>query len=85
MKHPIHAINWFEIPVHDFNRAKKFYSTLYAYEMKVMVLGPEKMGILPMTQNKVVFRALLLLERTTGPMQTELKLISMETPISILY
>ena len=47
MEHPIHAINWFEIPVHDFKRAKTFYSTLYAYEMKVMELGPEKMGILP--------------------------------------
>jgi len=47
MKNQIHSINWFEIPVHDFNRAKTFYSTLYAYEMKVMELGSEKMGILP--------------------------------------
>ncbi|MFQ3326864.1 MAG: putative enzyme related to lactoylglutathione lyase [Salibacteraceae bacterium] len=47
MKNQVHSINWFEIPVLDFNRAKTFYSTLYAYEMEVMEMGPEKMGILP--------------------------------------
>ncbi|MDB9835935.1 MAG: lactoylglutathione lyase [Candidatus Arcticimaribacter sp.] len=47
MKNQIHSINWFEIPVLDFNRAKTFYSTLYAYEMEVMEMGPYKMGILP--------------------------------------
>ena len=47
MKNQIHSINWFEIPVLDFNRAKTFYSTLFAFEMEVMEMGPEKMGILP--------------------------------------
>ena len=47
MKNQIHSINWFEIPVLDFNRAKTFYSTLYVYEMEVMEMGPEKMEILP--------------------------------------
>ena len=46
MKNQIHSINWFEIPVLDFNRAKTFYSTLYAYEIEVMEMGSEKMGIL---------------------------------------
>ena len=47
MKNQIHSINWFEIPVLDFNRTKTFYSTLYAYEMEVMEVGSEKMGMLP--------------------------------------
>ena len=46
MKNQIHSINWFEIPVLDFNRTKTFYSTLYAYEIEVMEMGSEKMGIL---------------------------------------
>ncbi|MCH2223163.1 MAG: VOC family protein [Crocinitomicaceae bacterium] len=49
------AINWFEIPVTDFNRAKKFYSTLMGndltdYEMPdgqyaVFPYDPENNGI----------------------------------------
>ncbi len=35
------AINWFEIPVSDFNRAQKFYETILAAEMPVM----EAMGM----------------------------------------
>lgn len=27
------AINWVEIPVRNFDRAKKFYSAIYDYEM----------------------------------------------------
>lgn len=38
------AINWFEIPVSDFDRAKKFYETLFGYEMPVNQVGPAKMG-----------------------------------------
>jgi len=39
-----HAINWFEIPVVDFDRAKKFYETLFAYEMPENTMGPVRMG-----------------------------------------
>lgn len=42
----LHAINWFEIPVLDFERAKKFYSTIYDYEMPEMQMGPNRMGFL---------------------------------------
>ena len=41
-----HAINWVEIPVSDFERAKKFYSTIYDYEMPEMMMGPNRMGFL---------------------------------------
>ena len=31
-----HSINWFEIPVTDFARAKKFYETLYGADIMEM-------------------------------------------------
>ncbi len=40
------AINWFEIPVSDFNRAKKFYETLFDFQMPEMDMDGAKMGIL---------------------------------------
>lgn len=40
------AINWFEIPVHDFDRAKSFYSTIYDYEMPESMMGSYRMGFL---------------------------------------
>jgi predicted enzyme related to lactoylglutathione lyase len=40
------AISWFEIPVDDFDRAKKFYSAIFAYEMPEMPMGHLRMGFL---------------------------------------
>ena len=40
------ALNWFEIPVTDFNRAKKFYETIFGYEMPENQAGPTRMGFL---------------------------------------
>jgi predicted enzyme related to lactoylglutathione lyase len=40
------AIAWAEIPVSDFARAKKFYSTIYDFEMPEMMMGPNQMGFL---------------------------------------
>ena len=40
------AISWFEIPVTDFERAKKFYSTIFDFEMPTMPLGEGMMGFL---------------------------------------
>lgn len=42
-----HSINWFEIPVTDFTRAKKFYETLYGAEIIVMPHPTFKYGMLP--------------------------------------
>jgi predicted enzyme related to lactoylglutathione lyase len=39
-----HAINWFEIPVSDFDRARKFYGTVFGYEMPESMMGPARMG-----------------------------------------
>lgn len=42
-----HAINWFEIPVSDFERAKRFYSAIFDYEMPEFPMGENiRMGIL---------------------------------------
>ena len=41
-----HAINWFEIPVTDFDRAKKFYETIFDYQMPENQMGPARMGFL---------------------------------------
>lgn len=38
------AINWFEIPATDFNRAVRFYSEIYAFDMPTRDMGHLKMG-----------------------------------------
>jgi predicted enzyme related to lactoylglutathione lyase len=46
------AVSWFEIPVNDFNRAKKFYSKIYDFEMPEMVMSNIRMGFLLYEQEK---------------------------------
>ena len=41
------SINWFEIPVTDFARAKKFYGTLYNTEIQEMPHPTFKYAMLP--------------------------------------
>lgn len=41
------AINWFEIPVTDFDRAKKFYGTIFGVDMYEQTMGPYQMGFFP--------------------------------------
>jgi uncharacterized protein len=41
------SINWFEIPVTDFTRAKKFYEALYGAEIIEMPFPNGKYGMLP--------------------------------------
>lgn len=41
-----HAISWFEIPTADFDRAKRFYSAIFDYDMPEMTFGPVRMGFL---------------------------------------
>jgi uncharacterized protein len=44
MEMTTHALNWFEIPVADFSRAKVFYSAIFDFEMPEMPMGPRTMG-----------------------------------------
>jgi len=41
------VINWFEIPVVDFERAKKFYETILDFKMESMEMGDAMMGFFP--------------------------------------
>ncbi len=38
------ALNWFEIPVTDFDRAKKFYENIFDYQMPENMMGKVRMG-----------------------------------------
>ena len=38
------AINWFEIPVADFERARKFYEAIFSYQMPESQMGDSRMG-----------------------------------------
>jgi predicted enzyme related to lactoylglutathione lyase len=40
-------VGWFEIPVSDMDRAKKFYETVFKVEVKVQDFGGTLMGWLP--------------------------------------
>jgi hypothetical protein len=41
-------VNWFEIPVSDLGRAKKFYEAVLGIEIAENEMGPNKMGWFPM-------------------------------------
>ncbi len=40
------AVQWFEIPVQNFDKAKKFYEAIFDYQMPEMPMGEARMGIL---------------------------------------
>lgn len=42
------AINWFEIPANDIERARKFYETIFSFEMHELDIGDDlKMALFP--------------------------------------
>ena len=47
------ALNWFEIPVTDFPRAKTFYEKVLGIAIEPMVMGPITMGMLSSDPNAV--------------------------------
>ncbi|MEW6050230.1 MAG: VOC family protein [Candidatus Zixiibacteriota bacterium] len=47
------AINWFEIPASDFDRAVKFYNTIMNINMQVFPMGPAQMAFFPMESGSV--------------------------------
>jgi len=47
----LNALNWFEIPVSDMNRAAKFYNTILGVEIQVQAMpGDGQMGFLPSSE-----------------------------------
>lgn len=47
------ALNWFEIPAADFQRAKKFYEQILGAEMHEMKMGDAEMAFFPTDEGKV--------------------------------
>lgn len=47
------SVNWFEIPVENFDRANKFYSSILDAELHVQEMMNIKMGFLPCDQGAV--------------------------------
>lgn len=43
----VNSINWFEIPVDDLDRAKKFYETVFEIEMPTFEMDGMKMAFFP--------------------------------------
>jgi uncharacterized protein len=41
------TINWFELPVVDFDRGKKFYETIFNCTISDSMMGPYRMGFFP--------------------------------------
>ena len=46
MSTPVHTLNWFEIPVSDFARAKAFYEAVLGRPIEPLAMGPTTMGML---------------------------------------
>ena len=42
-----HALNWFEIPVEDLERAKAFYEAILVAKMSVVEMNSEKLALFP--------------------------------------
>ena len=56
----INAINWFEIPVTNFERAKKFYESMLGSKISEMPMPDAKYGVLPYDmENKGVGGAII--------------------------
>jgi len=47
------SLNWFEIPVTDFGRAQKFYSTIYDYDMPSVQMGETTLGFFLVEQGGI--------------------------------
>jgi uncharacterized protein len=59
MEMTTNAISWCEIPALDFERAKTFYSRIFDYEMPVIPMDTNVMGILPHEQGSGVGGAII--------------------------
>jgi hypothetical protein len=51
MAKKMNPVNWFEIPVKDLDRAKKFYESVFGIKLQMEEMGPMKMAWFPMLQD----------------------------------
>ncbi|MFT3818386.1 MAG: VOC family protein [Rubrivivax sp.] len=53
MNAPTHALNWFEIPVRDIDRAQRFYEQVLQRTLKREAMGPElTLAVFPYAQGE---------------------------------
>jgi predicted enzyme related to lactoylglutathione lyase len=50
MSTPFNPVTWFEIPVHDLNRAKAFYEHVFNVKLSTQDFGALQMAWFPLTQ-----------------------------------
>ncbi len=60
-----HAINWFELPVHDLARAQRFYEAVLGTPLKSETFGGMPMAMFPSAGGDAVGGALVADERRT--------------------
>lgn len=60
-------VNWFEIPVTDMERAKKFYETILDYEITINDLGDIVMGWFPFKSGSSGATGSLILNENYSP------------------
>lgn len=68
------AVAWAEISVTDFARAKKFYESIYEFQMTEMEMGPTRMGFLQYDQEKGGVGAAIIAGDDNTPSQKGVRL-----------
>jgi uncharacterized protein len=53
MAEGINPVNWFEIPIANLERARKFYEAVFGINLSMNEMGPMKMAWFPMSQNSM--------------------------------
>jgi predicted enzyme related to lactoylglutathione lyase len=84
MEMTINAIEWFEIPVLDFQRAKAFYSTIFDFDMPEMQMGPNTMGFLLHEEGKGVGGAIIQGDGYVPSMQGSIAYLSAGSDLSVV-
>ena len=64
------AVNWFEIPVTDLERATKFYETVTGNKLTYMEMGPSKMAMFPMLEGEANASGALVKDESYVPSQS---------------
>ncbi len=63
-----HTVNWFELPVTDFARAKAFYETVLDVPIERLDMGPVVMGMFPGDEGAV--SGAIVLDENNRPSST---------------
>lgn len=65
------VVGWFEVPVLDMDRAKKFYDTVFGIEIQVQDFGGTLMGWFPWAEGKTGASGSLIQNESYKPSHTD--------------